>query len=1728
MKSKLKKSLSLLLALVMAMSCMSLGAFADDNVAKVGDTEYATIEEAVAAWTSGTTLTLLADVTVSQTVRVDASRNTPQTLKLGDHVWTASGCDAFQLYSDENTANNGGFKVYANASGGVKADKNCFSYDKATCANRPVLNIYGGTYSAGPSSGWFSSNYVITNNGTAGPGLYLKVSTTDGTEPVLDGPINLYRVKTFWYAGKLTGVYNWGFHSTYNTVIYEGKFRKQGVTMSADSNGKFKYDESSTGFYNEEGYYVIAKGIPVEYEAKVTNTTLNNYSGTYLYYEKANTAISEMKSSNSPLIISAGITATQDKSISSGTYTIDATAEGAAYTGNVTLTGTSGTFVIKFPESVGYYGAVKASKSGYHVALSETTENGIVTRTYTVKQDVSTQGDAEAKIGNVYYDTVYDAFYAVDGNTEDKTIVLLKDVTNASIITNGKAVNEEGTTEVTFDLNGHSFTLQSAGTGNQADYTLTVIDSSEEKTGVVTNNTWSLLKLALSGDNDFSGTYKVIVKGGTWHLDPSNVSYGDETYNLVAKGYTVKDNDNGTWTVGAAPIASSDDGNNEYNTVEEVIAAVGGDTEITVNTETTIAGVDVAAGSTVTAVTETPVTNDAATVTPKTLTIAKENEDDKTVKAYVVSSGEGANEKKAVVTDVKVADESGITNEDPVVEDLVKVAQVLANAVAEKSIDVSSITSMTLRLDQTSNTASTGLTKDTVESGAPETVKNQLIAKLDDNSVKVYDVKPIATVTTTTTGETTTTQSYEYDASKEVTGSFTFKLNVGTSADAGKTANLTHYHEEGGVWTATKLSGIVDSNGDVEITLNQFSYITVDSVTATDFATIVANAQSGDVIELTEDLNLGEWTPIAFSGITLNGNGHTITYTLSHEVTDKNEEYLGGLFSTVSGDSVFKDLTINATITETGGPSEESIYGGLYAKAASDCTSVLIQNVTVKGSISATKYAAGVVGQHRYGSLSFDNVTNEANVSGAKYAAGILGGGGGSQPYAALSFDTCVNKGNITATKWAGAICANLNRPTTNEIVTGANYTYTNCSNTGTVSGTSASAMVYQEQGGEFPTSGYSPIRGVVYLANKLSSVYFNNVDLDGNRVASMKVKTFNMSADKHFVNNSYAADSVKVEWFPAGTAESAMSADYVCYIAVDGSYLAFDSVIGAEMACLNSGVGHTIVLLKDCTEDVPTFLSTPYEGNSTYYQSWRSMSLVVTLDKNGFAYDKGEFVYTPSNTTVFAVINSVVAKIGDAKYETLAAAVEAATAGDTIVLYDDVALDSTVVINKNLTIDLNGHTITADNCRALWIKNGDVTITGSGTVSAGTANSTFDNSSSVIRVGDSAANTNKAMLTIGENVTVSSPYCYGITAFGNNDADNDKTTADIKLVVNGTVSVSGVQAAVSGNGTNTLSATTMTINGTVTAANEYAIYHPGKGELTVNGTVSGLGGIEIKSGALTVGEYANITATATEQSHITNNNGTSTSGYAIAAVGNSAYVGDPTVTINGGSTISGTAITLAENNSENYGTITATSSDINIPDGYEWVTANGVSTLKKTFEPVATVVSSWKDVAWVYQENMDLLSSTIFNIYMYVPENMRAGAYVVITCGNANATSSADANDGSRTLLLSSLSINNDTYYVIPQTLFAAEYGKTITVKLYNNEGEQQALYTNYQNKNGVKTVDTLEYNTYSTTAYAYLARLAAKYGEGHAWTELANAMTSFGQKAEIAFEARKNDTID
>ena len=239
------------------------------------------------------------------------------------------------------------------------------------------------------------------------------------------------------------------------------------------------------------------------------------------------------------------------------------------------------------------------------------------------------------------------------------------------------------------------------------------------------------------------------------------------------------------------------------------------------------------------------------------------------------------------------------------------------------------------------------------------------------------------------------------------------------------------------------------------------------------------------------------------------------------------------------------------------------------------------------------------------------------------------------------------------------------------------------------------------------------------------------------------------------------------------------------------------------------------------------------------------------------------------------------------------------ATGGE-IILSGSFEVSEPLSVSKEVTIDLNGQTITGKNGeygRRVFnvVAGGSLTLTGSGTITtAGNNDTTFPDNSSVIRVGD---NTNGAAcgLVVGKDVKIIAPASYGIAVFGK----NTKQT----LEVSGTVTAKEA-SAISGNGGAGYTETEITINdgATIISENNVAVYHPQAGTLTVKAAnITGSGGIEIKSGTANVNVAgANIKATGNVD-HTVNNDGTSSRGYAIAVVENPGYKGAPLAVIQNG-----------------------------------------------------------------------------------------------------------------------------------------------------------------------------------------------------------------------------------
>ena len=129
---------------------------------------------------------------------------------------------------------------------------------------------------------------------------------------------------------------------------------------------------------------------------------------------------------------------------------------------------------------------------------------------------------------------------------------------------------------------------------------------------------------------------------------------------------------------------------------------------------------------------------------------------------------------------------------------------------------------------------------------------------------------------------------------------------------------------------------------------------------------------------------------------------------------------------------------------------------------------------------------------------------------------------------------------------------------------------------------------------------------------------------------------------------------------------------------------------------------------------DVPTAPANPSKADAAF-TGW---NVVTGTDSKAFSFNKPLY----EDITLKAQWASIVAIVNGTGYASLAQAVSATGAGDTVVLAADTTESVTVGSGKDVTIDLNGKTLTAaqdkaaiiaENDAKLTVKNGNVTASG-------------------------------------------------------------------------------------------------------------------------------------------------------------------------------------------------------------------------------------------------------------------------------------------------------------------------------------------------------------------------------------------------------------------------------
>ena len=271
--------------------------------AKVGNTEYESIDDAIANWTNGTTLTLLKDVTLSDVITLKSTEH--HTLDLGTYTMTAaSGKNAIEVTC--NGLSNATYALTVNSDatnpGGITATgKSCIYYKKSdSTKDRPIIRIYNGVF-----TGSYSINST-SNGNTNCPQIWIYGGTFNS---YMNLTKNLLRV----FGGTFHGAINCTGDSSAYREISGGRF-KSWQFMTADASTKFwvgtAKETYDVGVYvDDEGYLVV--GGPVitdfgdKFAAKATNATkwssylkYSSAAANGLYYTNAEMAIKKHGEAN--------------------------------------------------------------------------------------------------------------------------------------------------------------------------------------------------------------------------------------------------------------------------------------------------------------------------------------------------------------------------------------------------------------------------------------------------------------------------------------------------------------------------------------------------------------------------------------------------------------------------------------------------------------------------------------------------------------------------------------------------------------------------------------------------------------------------------------------------------------------------------------------------------------------------------------------------------------------------------------------------------------------------------------------------------------------------------------------------------------------------------------------------------------------------------------------------------------------------------------------------------------------------------------------------------------------------------------------------------------------------------------------------------------------------------------------------------------------------------------
>ena len=555
---KTNKLLSLFLAITMmlSMACITTVSAAGD-VATVDGVAYATIDDAIAAWNDGTTLTLLQDVELSGTITLPSTEH--HILNLDNYTMTAaSGENAIEITCNGQSTESYALTVNAGENGGITAEgMACIYYNKSgNTQDRPIITINGGVFTGFEAVSIFSSN-----SGTKCPRLHI----TGGT---FNGYISVDKGKLLIQGGIFNKPVSSSGDSTAYTLISGGSFNAtilQSGYMPTSSTiyaiGKKTPDEYTAGSY-DVGVYVDDNGYlnvggPVitaagtEYEASTPYTVWSNFlnfssaKDNGLFYTSLEIALARAGKATLHNVFTGD---DQNTYTTSKSVTVDMTDPNADIDASIILGKAKHKFTVIYDVSNPFEGEVYGVEDHY-VAYTEEIDGTVVTRTYT-------NVPAVIKNGTVGYGTLADAIAdAQDGDT----ITVCADIAEEAVVIDKNITIDLGGNQLTGDVETTAGATAELKNGS-------IVSEDASKATITTAGDLTLTDITAAGASDIlnvtegtltinSGKYtggaanlfvvgnnaSVSVKGGIFDQDPT--AYLDDGLTALHDGVT------GLWTV---------------------------------------------------------------------------------------------------------------------------------------------------------------------------------------------------------------------------------------------------------------------------------------------------------------------------------------------------------------------------------------------------------------------------------------------------------------------------------------------------------------------------------------------------------------------------------------------------------------------------------------------------------------------------------------------------------------------------------------------------------------------------------------------------------------------------------------------------------------------------------------------------------------------------------------------------------------------------------------------------------------------------------------------------------------------------------------------------------------------------------------------------------------------------------------------------------------------------